>query len=99
MTFAVPVVDIAPYVTGTGDRAGTAAAMDAACREVGFVQVVGHGVDPALAAGLAAAMDAFFGLPPEEKATWRTPPRSTAATHRPGRSPCRCRWAWSRRRG
>ncbi len=74
MTFAVPVVDIAPYVTGTGDRAATAAAMDAACRDVGFVQVVGHGVDPALATGLAAAMDAFFGLPPEEKATWRTPP-------------------------
>ncbi|GHE09970.1 isopenicillin N synthase family dioxygenase [Klenkia taihuensis] len=74
MTFAVPVVDIAPYVTGTGDRAATAAAMDAACREVGFVQVVGHGVNPALADGLAAAMDAFFALPAGQKAGWRTPP-------------------------
>ncbi|MEI4274214.1 2-oxoglutarate and iron-dependent oxygenase domain-containing protein [Klenkia sp. LSe6-5] len=74
MTFVVPVVDISPYVTGTGDRAAVAAAMDAACREVGFVQVVGHGVDPALARGLGAAMDAFFALPPERKAAWRTAP-------------------------
>ncbi|MCO7220961.1 isopenicillin N synthase family oxygenase [Klenkia sp. PcliD-1-E] len=74
MTFAVPVVDIAPYVTGEGDRPATAAAMDAACREVGFVQVTGHGVDQAVAEGLAAAMDAFFGLPPEVKSGYRTPP-------------------------
>ncbi|WP_200944367.1 isopenicillin N synthase family oxygenase [Geodermatophilus sp. Leaf369] len=74
MSFEVPVVDISPYVTGVGDRAATAAAMDAACRSVGFVQVVGHGVPSAAADGLAAAMDAFFGQPTEAKLAVRTPP-------------------------
>ncbi|WP_200938724.1 isopenicillin N synthase family oxygenase [Modestobacter sp. Leaf380] len=74
MSFEVPVVDISPYVTGVGDRAATAAAMDAACRTVGFVQVVGHGVPTATAEGLAAAMDAFFALPAEAKDAVRTPP-------------------------
>ncbi|MEI4279957.1 isopenicillin N synthase family dioxygenase [Klenkia terrae] len=74
MSFEVPVVDIAPYVTGVGDRSATAAAMDAACRTVGFVQVVGHGVPRTASDGLAAAMDAFFGLPAHAKAAVRTPP-------------------------
>ena len=76
MSFAVPVVDISSYVgDGTvGQRAATVAAMDAACRTVGFVQVVGHGVPGDVAAELASAMDALFGLPLETKKVWRTPP-------------------------
>jgi len=76
MTFAVPVVDISSYVhDGTAEeRAATARAMDDACRTVGFVQVVGHEVPDAVAAGLAGAMDALFGLPLEAKNAWRTPP-------------------------
>ncbi|MFQ1004336.1 isopenicillin N synthase family dioxygenase [Modestobacter sp. SSW1-42] len=76
MSFAVPVVDISSYVhDGTAEeRAATARAMDAACRTVGFVQVVGHGVPDAVGAGLAGAMDAFFGLPLAAKNAWRTPP-------------------------
>jgi isopenicillin N synthase-like dioxygenase len=74
--FAVPVVDISPYVRkgAAEDRAAVAAAMDDACRTVGFVQVVGHGVPDATAAALAAAMDAFFTQPLEAKQAWRTPP-------------------------
>ena len=76
MSFAVPVVDISPYVRdgSPAARAAVAAAMDSACRTVGFVQVVGHGVPDDVAAGLAGAMDALFGLPLETKKTWRTPP-------------------------
>jgi isopenicillin N synthase-like dioxygenase len=76
MTFAVPVVDISAYVGAgsTEERAAVAAAMDAACRTVGFVQVVGHGVPGAVADGLAGAMDAFFGQPLAVKQGWRTPP-------------------------
>jgi isopenicillin N synthase-like dioxygenase len=75
MTFSVPVVDIAPYVSGPADeRARVAAAMDEACRTVGFVQVVGHGVAEDVIEGLAAAMDGLFGLPLEVKARYRTPP-------------------------
>jgi isopenicillin N synthase-like dioxygenase len=74
--FAVPVVDISPYVRGGSDaeRAAVAAAMDEACRTVGFIQVVGHGVPTAVADGLAGAMDSFFAQSLEVKKTWRTPP-------------------------
>lgn len=66
---AVPVLDIAPYV-GAGsaaERAAVARATDAACREVGFMQVLGHGVPDGVVAGLAGAIDAFFALDPEVK--------------------------------
>ncbi|MCW2551121.1 MAG: isopenicillin synthase family oxygenase, partial [Mycobacterium sp.] len=74
--FAVPVVDISPYVRGGSDaeRAAVAAAMDEACRTVGFIQVVGHGVPTAVGDGLAAAMDSFFARSLEVKKSWRTPP-------------------------
>ncbi|MCM0620882.1 isopenicillin N synthase family dioxygenase [Nocardioides bruguierae] len=87
MSPVVPTVDITPYVAaGTAaERAACAAAMDAACREVGFVQVAGHGVPPAVEDAFAAALDAFFGQDLEaKKAVVRpahenrgyTPPRS-----------------------
>ncbi len=68
-TFAVPVVDISSY-TGSGspaERARAAAAIDKACRTVGFIQIVGHGVPQAAIDGLTAAMDSFFALPLEVK--------------------------------
>ena len=69
MTWAVPIVDISPYVAGgtPEDRARVAREIDAACASVGFIQIVGHGVQQASIAGLAAAMDAFFGLPFEAR--------------------------------
>ncbi|MBM9468819.1 isopenicillin N synthase family dioxygenase [Nakamurella leprariae] len=83
--FSVPTVDISAYVTdapdgtvdgadGAAARAAVAAAMDEACRTVGFVQIVGHGVPDAITAGLAEAMDAFFALDLEAKKAYRTPP-------------------------
>ncbi|MCL8024504.1 isopenicillin N synthase family dioxygenase [Nocardioides bruguierae] len=85
--FTVPTVDVTPYVVGgtAAERAACAAAMDAACREVGFVQVVGHGVPTTTEEAFAAALDAFFGQdleakkavvrPPHENRGY-TPPRS-----------------------
>jgi isopenicillin N synthase-like dioxygenase len=74
--FVVPVVDVSAYVgEGTAEeRAAVATAMDVACRTVGFVQVVGHGVPTSVADGLAGAMDSFFGQSLEAKNSWRTPP-------------------------
>jgi isopenicillin N synthase-like dioxygenase len=68
-TFQVPVVDIGPYVgPGTSQqRAETAAAVDHACRTVGFIQIVGHGVAQSTIDGLTAAMDDFFCLPLDVK--------------------------------
>jgi len=40
---SVPVIDLSGWVTGA-DRAGVAAAVDRAARDVGFLQITGHGV-------------------------------------------------------
>ena len=55
--FEVPTVDISAYVgDGTPEqRALVAQQIDAACRSVGFIQIVGHGIPPQTAAGLASA--------------------------------------------
>ena len=58
---AVPVIDL------SGPRDRVIAEVGGACREIGFLTVVGHGVDERLVAELAAAGRAFFDLPDEEK--------------------------------
>jgi isopenicillin N synthase-like dioxygenase len=73
--FVVPAVDISPYVRrGSGapddtdaDRARVAEEIDQACRTVGFIQILGHGVPPTAFDGLAAAIDEFFTLPLPDK--------------------------------
>ena len=68
-TFQVPIVDISAY-TGDGtpaERRATAQAVDKACRTVGFIQIVGHGIPSEAVDGLTSAMDDFFALPLEEK--------------------------------
>lgn len=77
MSFEVPVIDIAPYVSGddAAGRHAVAEAVDRACRTVGFLQILGHGIPPAVIEGLADAMDEFFALPSASKSAYRTPPR------------------------
>lgn len=70
----MPTVDISAYVTGAGDRTAVAEAFDRACRQVGFVQITGHGVPDDVVEGLTSAMDEFFALDPRTKAAYRTPP-------------------------
>ncbi|MEY2565981.1 MAG: hypothetical protein QOE35_510 [Actinomycetota bacterium] len=65
---AVPVIDVAPLVTGIGDVDGVARDIDVASRDDGFFSIVGHGVDPALVARLDALCREFFALPEDEKA-------------------------------
>ncbi|MEF2977111.1 isopenicillin N synthase family dioxygenase [Subtercola sp. YIM 133946] len=74
--FTVPTVDITPYIAGGTDdeKAAVVAALDEACRQVGFIQIVGHGVDPTIIAGLASAMDDFFALSLAEKKAYVLPP-------------------------
>jgi len=65
----VPVIDITPFRDGT-DPAAVTAAVDAACREIGFLVVTGHGVrTETLRRGVAAMRD-FFALPTEEKSRY-----------------------------
>jgi isopenicillin N synthase-like dioxygenase len=73
----VPVIDITGFREGSLEhRKHIAATVDHAARDVGFMQITGHGI-PALAAdGLTEAMDGFFALPFEQKNSFR--PASTA---------------------
>lgn len=73
--FMVPTVDISPYVQdgSDADKAATARALDEACRTVGFIQIVGHGVPSEITEGLTRAIDDFFSLPLEQKKAWVRP--------------------------
>jgi isopenicillin N synthase-like dioxygenase len=70
----VPVIDVGPLVAaaagsggGSAELAAVAQAIDAACHEVGFFYVVGHGVDEALPARLDSLAREFFALDESEK--------------------------------
>ena len=64
----VPVIDIAPFRTGgAADRQAVAAAVDRACKDIGFLVISGHGVDPGLIERTRATARAFFDLPLAEK--------------------------------
>jgi len=54
---AIPIIDLG------GDARCTHAAVDAACREWGFFQVVGHGIDTRLFDALRRQMRVFFAQP------------------------------------
>ena len=65
---AVPVLDIAPYRSGDpAARRALARLVDRTCREIGFMVIAGHGVDPGLIAAVESASRDFFDLPLDEK--------------------------------
>jgi isopenicillin N synthase-like dioxygenase len=63
----VPEIDIGPLRAGGRGQTATAAAIDAACRQVGFFSVVGHDVDPDLQDRLDSLARQFFDRPRAEK--------------------------------
>lgn len=64
----VPVIDIAPFLHGSpGEQAAVADQIDDACRNIGFFQIVGHDVPPALVDGIYATAREFFARPETEK--------------------------------
>ncbi|MDW4908765.1 2-oxoglutarate and iron-dependent oxygenase domain-containing protein [Streptomyces sp. ADMS] len=64
----IPTVDLRPWLSGDADaRAAIARTVDEALQSAGFLLVTGHGVDPALRAGVREAARAFFALPAEVK--------------------------------
>lgn len=65
------MIDVGPLLdpaAGTGAIADVAAAIDAACRAVGFFGIVGHGIPAELFERLEAASHAFFSRPEHDKA-------------------------------
>jgi len=68
MDARIPVIDLAPALTGDREaRAATAAAIDAAGRDLGFLVVTGHGVPAARIEAVYAQARAFFALPEAER--------------------------------
>ncbi|MCX6522021.1 MAG: isopenicillin N synthase family oxygenase [Actinobacteria bacterium] len=64
----VPTIDLTGWAGGEPTaRAAIAAELDHACRTVGFMQIVGHGIPDSAVHDLTEAMDEFFGLPLEVK--------------------------------
>ena len=62
----VPVIDLQPYLSGTGKTAVVRQVADA-CARIGFLVVSGHGVPEAVIEDMLAASRAFFALPVEQK--------------------------------
>ena len=76
MSELVPVIDLGGWFSGdASSRRRIAAAVDEACRESGFFQIVGHGVDEALRRAVKDIADEFFALPDEEKRRSEPPTR------------------------
>jgi isopenicillin N synthase-like dioxygenase len=68
----VPVIDVAPFLTGSdAAKAAVAAEVARACREIGFLVIAGHGVPQDLLDAVFSTTGAFFDLPVEEKLRWR----------------------------
>src|SRR4249920_1408028 len=64
MSELVPTIDLSGWAEGDeAARAAIAIEVDRGCREVGFLQIQGHGVDPGLVARMLAAVDRLFELP------------------------------------
>jgi isopenicillin N synthase-like dioxygenase len=67
----IPTIDLAPFASGAAhldERASVVAdELDTALRDVGFVTVVGHGVDAEVKARYFAAMRQFFDQPLDAK--------------------------------
>ncbi len=83
----VPVIDIGAWADGdAASRRAIADQVDRACRTVGFMQIVGHGIPDDVVAGLGAAIDWFFELPEDAKAATRAPRPSVNRGYTPPRS-------------
>ncbi|MFC1409372.1 isopenicillin N synthase family dioxygenase [Streptacidiphilus sp. N1-12] len=68
MSPRIPVIDLAPWLSDDPEaRARTAAAVDAALSQAGFLLVTGHGVSREEREQVRAAARAFFALPTEVK--------------------------------
>ena len=64
----VPVLDLAPWFSGgERERAALARTVDEACRTIGFMQIVGHGIPGAVSAALRSETERFFERPLADK--------------------------------
>ncbi len=65
----IPTVSLAGWAAPGADRASFATGLRAICHDVGFFQLVDHGVDPTFVDEYFGAIERFFALPDDVKAT------------------------------
>ena len=74
----VPIIDISGLFSGeVVKRAEVAARLDSACAEIGFFQVIGHGIDEHLISRMYDVSREFFALPLERKNSVAQPDKDT----------------------
>lgn len=74
---SVPIIDVAPFLSGGGDgKRRVAAEVGRACEEIGFLIIKGHGVPRDLVEEMYDVSKRFFSLPLEEKMRARGRDRS-----------------------
>lgn len=65
---SVPMIDVSPFLTGdAAAKQQVARQIGDACREIGFLTIVGHGVPESLIQATYDTARAFFDLPEAEK--------------------------------
>jgi isopenicillin N synthase-like dioxygenase len=80
----VPVIDLAAARHGGhAERRRVAAAIDHACRDIGFFAITGHGVPERLVERLRAVAHEFFERPMTEKLAYRHPVPGTNRGYHP----------------
>ncbi|TCN56005.1 isopenicillin N synthase-like dioxygenase [Rhodococcus sp. SMB37] len=68
MTFtSIPVIDVTALMAGGDGRDAVVGELGRAAREVGFAQIIGHGIDRTLIDGLKDAAERFFAEPDDTK--------------------------------
>lgn len=67
-TLSVPIIDLQPYFVGTpAGKAAVATAVEAACRDIGFLVITNHQISPALIRRVSDLSQQFFALPLQDK--------------------------------
>ena len=81
---SVPLIDLsAARSGGRREREAAASAIDAACREIGFFAITGHGVADRIVEDLRRDAHEFFALPLAEKLAARHPVAGTNRGYHP----------------
>ncbi|MCS5583292.1 MAG: 2-oxoglutarate and iron-dependent oxygenase domain-containing protein, partial [Pseudomonadales bacterium] len=74
MTDRIPVIDLAPIISGdSGVKTQAAMELGSAAQTLGFAVIAGHGINPTIGTELRDTALQFFDLPLEEKMVIRRP--------------------------
>ena len=82
----VPLIDLEAWGTGASADATISKAVDDAASDVGFFQIVGHGISASVIADARTALARFFAMPLEEKLELVPPRVSVNRGYAPPRS-------------